>query len=92
MCEEFGGNGTDDPIQIHTSEPLRYADGNLNFKVVVKNKGCQEQVSGKSIEIHETPTIGEFTIADNELYKGNLVQIDYTKTSTVDVKGYEFGN
>ena len=90
MCEEFGGNGTDDPIQIHTSEPLRYADGNLNFKVVVKNKGCQEQVSGKSIEIHETPTIGEFTIADNELYKGNLVQIDYTKTSTVDVKGYEF--
>lgn len=90
MCEEFGGNGTDDPIQIHTSEPLRYADGNLNFKVVVKNKGCQKQVNDKSIQVHENPSIKEFIIADNELYKGNLVQIDYTKTSTVGIKGYEF--
>ena len=90
MCEEFGGSGTDAPIQIHTSEPLRYADGNLDFKVVIKNKGCQKQVNDKSIQIHENPSIKEFIIADNELYKGNLVQIDYTKTSTVGIKGYEF--
>lgn len=90
MCEEFGGNGTDDPIQIHTSEPLRFADGDLDFKVVVKNKGCQKQVNDKSIQVHENPSIKEFIIADNELYKGNLVQIDYTKTSTVGIKGYEF--
>ena len=89
MCEEFGGTdgGT---IEIHTSEPLRYSDGGFDFTVVVKNKGCQKLVEDKSIEVHEAPSIEDFTIADDDLFMGNLVQIDYQKTSTIGIKGYEF--
>lgn len=88
LCDEFGGSVGS--TEISTSEPLRYATGDLTFTVRIKNKGCVNDIAGNSIVVHEKPSINDFTIADDDLYKGNRVQIDYNTTSSVGIKGYQF--
>ncbi|MBR5643881.1 MAG: T9SS type A sorting domain-containing protein [Salinivirgaceae bacterium] len=89
LCDEFGGSSSE-PTVVTTSEPLRYSTGNLNFTVIIKNKGCQKELTNNEITVHEKPAIDDFTIDDNDLFKGNLVQIDYTKTSVIGLNNYEF--
>lgn len=88
--EDYIGDGGEKAIM--TGTPLRYESGSsiYNYSVRVKNAGCSKDFDGEGITIHENPSIDEFTIADDELYKGNLVQIDYEKTSTVGIKDYQF--
>ena len=79
----------DEPANLGTNNSL--APGTYSFKVLVSNGGCSRPTAVKTLTVRETPTISsDFTLDVNDMYIGNLAQLNWAKTSEVSPYNYSF--
>ena len=68
------------------------APGTYNLKVKVSNGGCSRiYTMTKTLTVRETPTLkNDLSLNVDDMYIGNLAQLNWEKTSTADPVNYSF--
>lgn len=79
-----------EPANLGTNSSLGV--GNHSLKVLVSNGGCSRPTAVKTLKVRETPTLKGDNLSLNvdDMYIGNLAQLNWEKTSSVAPNNYSF--
>ena len=79
-----------EPANLGTNSSLGV--GNHSLKVLVSNGGCSRPTAVKTLKVRETPTLkgDNLSLDINDMYIGNLAQLNWEKTSSVAPNNYSF--